>query len=122
MFTLMAVSLAPIACVSGAAIATGGTVAPDALFGGPVTGGSMDPARSLGPALAAGVWSDWWVLAGPVVGAATGALGCQVVRRGARSASGGRPSAEGHLDGRPPAPPNGHRTGPIATSGGGTPG
>src|SRR5205814_7988410 len=36
-----------------AAIAIGGTVGLDAMFGGPVTGASMNPARSLGPAIAA---------------------------------------------------------------------
>ena len=37
-----------------AALAIGGTVALDALFGGPITGASMNPARSLAPALAGG--------------------------------------------------------------------
>ena len=39
---------------AAAAIAIGGAVALDALFGGPVTGASMNPARSFGPALASG--------------------------------------------------------------------
>jgi len=66
---------------AGAAIAIGGTVALDALFGGPLTGASMNPARSFGPALAAGEWSDFWVyVVGPVTGAALGAGAYQLVR------------------------------------------
>ena len=66
---------------AAAAIAIGGTVGLDALFGGAVTGASMNPARSFGPALAAGQWSDFWIyLAGPILGAATGAFAYQLVR------------------------------------------
>ena len=54
MFVIMAVATDTRAVGAGAAIAIGGTVALDALFGGPVTGASMNPARSLGPALAVG--------------------------------------------------------------------
>ncbi len=81
MFVIMAVATDTRAVGAGAAIAIGGTVGLDALFGGPVTGASMNPARSFGPALAAGQWSDFWVyLAGPLVGAAGGALAYQLVR------------------------------------------
>jgi glycerol uptake facilitator-like aquaporin len=41
----------------------------------------MNPARSLGPALASGTWTDFWVyLAGPILGAAVGAIAYQTVR------------------------------------------
>jgi aquaporin NIP len=81
MFVIMAVATDVRAVGAGAAIAIGGTVALDALFGGPVTGASMNPARSLGPAVAAGEWQDFWLyLVGPVVGAALGAFAYQAVR------------------------------------------
>jgi aquaporin NIP len=81
MFVITAVATDTRAVGAAAAIAIGGTVALDALFGGPVTGASMNPARSLGPALAAGQWSDFWVyVAGPLAGAAIGVFGYGLVR------------------------------------------
>ena len=81
MFVIIAVATDTRAVGAAAAIAIGGTVALDALVGGPVTGASMNPARSFGPALAAGQWSDFWLyLAGPLAGAAVGALAYQLVR------------------------------------------
>jgi MIP family channel proteins len=81
MFVIMAVATDTRAIGAGAAIAIGGAVGLDALVGGPVTGASMNPARSFGPALAAGQWSDFWIyLAGPLIGAGAGALAYQLVR------------------------------------------
>jgi aquaporin NIP len=81
MFVIMAVATDTRAAGAAAAIAIGGTIGLDALFGGPVTGASMNPARSLGPALAAWEWRDFWVyLVGPVVGTAVGALAYQLIR------------------------------------------
>jgi aquaporin NIP len=83
MFVIMAVATDIRAVGAAAAIAIGGTVGLDALFGGPVTGASMNPARSLGPALVSGTWTDFWVyVLGPVLGAAAGALAYQLVRGG----------------------------------------
>jgi aquaporin NIP len=83
MFVIMAVATDTRAVGAGAAIAIGGTVGLDALFGGPVTGASMNPARSLGPALVAGQLTDLWLyLLAPVLGAAIGALAYQLVRGG----------------------------------------
>lgn len=82
MFVIIAVATDTRAVGAAAALAIGGTVALDALFGGPLTGASMNPARSFGPALASGTWTDFWVyVVGPVVGAALGAFAYQVVRR-----------------------------------------
>lgn len=55
------------------ALTIGLTVALGALVAGPVTGGSMNPARSLGPAIAAGVLRHQWIyLLGPVLGGVAG--------------------------------------------------
>jgi len=81
MFVIVAVATDTRAVGAAAALAIGGTVGLDALFGGPITGASMNPARSFGPALASGTWTDFWIyLVGPVVGAALGALAYQLVR------------------------------------------
>jgi aquaporin NIP len=81
MFVIMAVATDTRAVGAAAAIAIGGTVGLDALFGGPVTGASMNPARSLGPALVSGELHDLWIyLLAPPLGAAIGALAYQLVR------------------------------------------
>ncbi|HEU4706513.1 MAG TPA: aquaporin [Solirubrobacterales bacterium] len=81
MFVIMAVATDTRAVGAAAAIAIGGTVGLDALFGGPVTGASMNPARSLGPALVSGELHDLWLyLLAPPLGAALGALAYQLVR------------------------------------------
>jgi MIP family channel proteins len=81
MFVIMAVATDTRAVGAAAAIAIGATVGLDALFGGPVTGASMNPARSFGPALADGEWHAFWVyVVGPIAGAALGALAYQAVR------------------------------------------
>ena len=81
MFVIMAVATDTRAVGAAAAIAIWGTVGLDALFGGPVTGASMNPARSFGPALAAGEWRDFWIyIVGPVAGAAAGVFAYRLVR------------------------------------------
>jgi aquaporin NIP len=81
MFVITAVATDTRAVGAAAAIAIGGAVALDALFGGPVTGASMNPARSFGPALASGTWGDFWIyVAGPVAGAASGVFAYELVR------------------------------------------
>lgn len=86
MFVIVAVATDTRAVGAAAAIAIGGTVALDALFGGGVTGASMNPARSFGPALVSGYWHGQWIyLVAPVVGAALGAGAYQLVRGDARS-------------------------------------
>jgi aquaporin NIP len=88
MFVIMAVATDTRAVGAAAAIAIGGVIGLDALFGGPVTGASMNPARSFGPALASGEWSDFWVyVVGPVAGAGVGALAYQLVRGPASAAA-----------------------------------
>jgi aquaporin Z len=65
-----------------AAIAVGSYIALAGLWGSPVSGASMNPARSLGPALVKGDWTAWWAyLVGPVAGAAI-AVGFAYILRG----------------------------------------
>jgi aquaporin NIP len=81
MFVIVSVATDRRAVGAAAAIAIGGTVALDSLFGGGVTGASMNPARSFGPALVAGEWADLWVyVAGPIVGAIVGAFAYELAR------------------------------------------
>ena len=81
MFAVLAVATDARAVGEAAAIAIGGTIGLDALFGGPVSGASMNPARSLAPGLVAGDLHEIWVyLLAPVVGTALGGLAYQFVR------------------------------------------
>jgi aquaporin NIP len=60
---------------SAAGLCIGLTVVLDALVGGPITGASMNPARSFGPAIVANDLSGLWIyLAAPVVGGVIAAL------------------------------------------------
>jgi MIP family channel proteins len=85
MFVIMAVATDTRAVGEAAAIAIGGTVGLDAMFGGPITGASMNPARSLGPALIAPEFSSIWVyLFAPLIGTALAAVTYQLIKgRGA---------------------------------------
>jgi len=70
MFVIMAVATDARAVGEAAAIAIGATVGLDALFGGPISGASMNPARSLGPALVEGRLESIWIyIVGPLLGA-----------------------------------------------------
>ena len=72
-------------------LAIGLTVVFDVLIGGPVTGGSMNPARSLGPALFAGgaPLSHYWIyVVGPVLGAVAAARLYEAIRGGEEHAQG----------------------------------
>jgi aquaporin NIP len=81
MFVIVAVATDTRAVGAAAAIAIGGTVALDALVGGDVTGASMNPARSFGPALVASEWTDFWIyVLAPLAGALAGALLYGLVR------------------------------------------
>jgi aquaporin NIP len=81
MFVIMAVATDTRAVGEAAAIAVGGTVGLDALFGGPVSGASLNPARSLGPAVVAGdLHALWLYLVAPLLGAGLGSLAYQLVR------------------------------------------
>ena len=81
MFVIMAVATDTRAVGEAAAIAIGGTVGLDAMFGGPISGASMNPARSAGPAIVSGDLHALWIyLVAPIAGAAVGAVAYQFVR------------------------------------------
>jgi glycerol uptake facilitator-like aquaporin len=75
MFVIMAVATDTRAVGQAAALAIGATVGLEALFAGPISGASMNPARSFGPALLSGTWTAQWVyLTAPFLGAVAAAL------------------------------------------------
>jgi MIP family channel proteins len=79
---IVAVATDTRAVGEAAAIAIGATVGLDAIFGGPISGASMNPARSLAPGLVAGNLTSIWVyLLAPACGAAIGAALYAVLRR-----------------------------------------
>jgi glycerol uptake facilitator-like aquaporin len=82
MFVIMAVATDTRAVGQAAALAIGATVGLEALFAGPISGASMNPARSLGPALVGWLWTDQWLyLIAPLLGAAVAALTYRWLRR-----------------------------------------
>ena len=81
MFVIVAVATDTRAVGEAAAIAIGGTVGLDAMFGGPISGASMNPARSIGPALVSGDLTALWLyIAAPLIGAALGMLAYRFIR------------------------------------------
>ena len=69
MFIILCVSTGPKEVGMMAGIAIGGVIALEAMFAGPISGASMNPARSLAPALVSGTLDALWVyVAGPVLG------------------------------------------------------
>jgi aquaporin Z len=80
-----------------AAIGVGGYIALAGLWGSPVSGASMNPARSLGPALVLNDWTSWWAyLVGPAAGAVI-AVGIAYVLRGRGGGRSGTEAAMGTL-------------------------
>ncbi len=81
MFVIISVATDTRAVGEAAAIAIGGSIGVLALMAGLVSGGSMNPARSLGPAIASGAYSGIWIyLVAPTVGATIGALVYQLLK------------------------------------------
>lgn len=70
MFVILSVSTGAMEKGMMAGVAVGSVIALEALFAGPVSGASMNPARSLGPALVSGNFQHVWIyLTAPVLGA-----------------------------------------------------
>ena len=80
-----------------AAVGVGSYIALAGLWGSPVSGASMNPVRSLGPALVLGDWTAWWAyLAGPVAGGLIAVVFAYVLR-GRGGGRSGAAAAQGTL-------------------------
>lgn len=81
-FVIMAVATDDRAPGTVAPFVLGATVYAGALVTGPLTGGSFNPARTLGPAVLGGIWTAHWLYwAAPVLGMIAGMQLYDVVRR-----------------------------------------
>lgn len=81
MLVILAVSSGPSERGIMAGIAVGGVVGLEALFAGPICGASMNPARSLAPAIVSGQTQHLWIyLCAPVLGAALAVPAAALVR------------------------------------------
>ena len=79
------------------ALGVGGYIALAGLWGSPISGTSMNPARTFGPDLVGRDFTDYWVyVAGPLVGAAI-AVGFAYVLRGPGGGRSGSGAAQGEL-------------------------
>ena len=75
MFIIMGVATNDRVPVAAAGVAVGFALAAAILFGGPMTGGAVNPARALGPMMVSGHMTGWYLyIGGPIVGAFLAAL------------------------------------------------
>lgn len=78
MFVILSVSTGAKEKGIMAGAAVGAVIGFEALFAGPISGASMNPARSLAPALVSGHWEHVWLyLLAPVIGAIVAVLACR---------------------------------------------
>jgi aquaporin NIP len=98
MFVILSVSTGEKEKGVMAGIAVGSVIALEALMGGPISGASMNPARSLAPAIVSGTLGHLWIyLSAPFIGAALAVLGCWCTRCG-EGCCGGDPKNSKELD------------------------
>ncbi|XP_065848163.1 aquaporin NIP1-1-like [Euphorbia lathyris] len=81
MFVISGVATDDRASKNIAGVAIGGTLMIDAMLIGPITGASLNPARSLGPAIVSGVYKNLWVyIVSPIFGALAASLVYKMLR------------------------------------------
>ena len=81
MFVILSVSTGAAEKGITAGIAIGAVIALEAMFAGPISGASMNPARSLAPAVVSQHLSSLWIyLVAPAIGALLAVVGCRCVR------------------------------------------
>ena len=81
-----AIATDPRAPVEATALAVGGAIALGGLAAGPISGGSLNPARSLGPALVVGDLTNLWIyIVAPIVGGVAAALAYRYIRGGEKA-------------------------------------
>ena len=79
------------------ALGVGGYIALAGLWGSPISGASMNPARTFGPDLVSGTWTGYWLyILGPIVGACV-AVGLAYILRGPGGGRAGSAAAQGGL-------------------------
>ena len=82
MFVILTSPWVPRNAESPAGIAVGAVIALEALFAGPISGASMNPARSFAPALVSQHLANLWIyLVAPVTGALIAVVGCRCIRK-----------------------------------------
>lgn len=92
MFVILSVSTGAKEKGITAGIAVGAVIALEALFAGPVSGASMNPIRSLAPALVSGHLEHLWIyLTAPVLGAVLGVANCWCIQHDGCCCSPARP-------------------------------
>jgi len=96
MLVIIAVATDHRVASPAAGLAVGLTVGFDAMMGGALTGASMNPARTFGPAVATGIWTVHWLYwLGPLLGAVLAVGTYAYLRKGEAHDHRIEPSAEG---------------------------
>ncbi len=97
MFVILGVSTGAAEKGITAGIVVGAVIALEAMFAGPICGASMNPARSLGPAMISGHAQSLWIyLIAPVLGAFAGVVGCRCVREPGCCSGSSLPDSSAH--------------------------
>ena len=81
MFVIINVSTGSKETGTMAGIAIGGVVGLEAMFAGPITGASMNPARSIAPAIFSGNFEHQWLyITAPIIGAFLAIIACRAIK------------------------------------------